>query len=652
MTRWLRAGLVVLAFAVGWQAPPAEAQTDAVARFASGHGDLIVAYDAATHAWAFAVEVGGGTVDGVPGVDGEFAAANIRIVIPLKSREERPENVPDLLNFDPIGVAAGEMFWKLPQTEAEAAAEGAIFLGVASEGVPAGVFQNDTVTWTLVHVQSPSGAGHFSLYQEAAPGPHFFMSSADPSASPGVVQPVGGHEHFNYAFTEPGLWTVDVMVQATLLDGTPTSATGQFQFEVVGPPPMQYQAGHGELIVAYDPATHAWDFAVEVDGGMVDGVSGIEAEFDAAHIQIVVPATAKAPRPENVLDLLNFDPIGVAAGVDYWRLPQTLAESEAHGTVFLGLAPEGIAAGVLQNDTVTWTLTQVQSPSGAGHFSLYQDAVPGPHFLLSSADPNANPGVMQAVPGHGHFNYSFTEPGLWTVELMVQGTRLDGTPTSGIGQYQFLVEAQTPTVVQSGHADLVVGYDPAEGAWAFLVEVEGTDASGMPVAGEFDANTIHIAVPAATQEPRPENVPDALNYDPIGVEAGVAFWKLPQTEAEAEAEGAIFLGIAPEAVPPGVFQNDTVTLTLTHIVPPLGAGHFSLYQDAVPGPTFFMSSADATASPGLSLPVGGHDHFNYGFTTPGLWQVAFTVGGTLLDGTPSSATGRYFFHVQAAAPAQ
>ena len=116
MTRWLLAGLVVLAFAVGWQAPQAEAQTDAMARFASGHGDLIVAYDAATHAWAFAVEVGGGTVDGVPGVEGEFAAANIRIVIPLKSREERPENVPALLNFDPIGVAAGEMFWKLPQT--------------------------------------------------------------------------------------------------------------------------------------------------------------------------------------------------------------------------------------------------------------------------------------------------------------------------------------------------------------------------------------------------------------------------------------------------------------------------------------------------------------------------------------------------------
>ncbi|PON10870.1 hypothetical protein C2W62_47800 [Candidatus Entotheonella serta] len=147
-------------------------------------------------------------------------------------------------------------------------------------------------------------------------------------------------------------------------------------------------------------------------------------------------------------------------------------------------------------------------------------------------------------------------------------------------------------------------------------------------------------------------MPNTLDYDPIGIEAGATFWKLPQTETEAETDGAMFLGIAPEEVPAGVFQNDAVTWTLTRIVPPLGTGDFSLYQDAIPGPTFFMSSADATVNPGLSPSVGGHDQFNYSFTTPGLWQVEFTVDATLLDGTPSSATGRYFFQVQDTAPAQ
>ncbi|ETX00329.1 MAG: hypothetical protein ETSY1_11565 [Candidatus Entotheonella factor] len=650
--RWLLPGLIMLALALGWQAQKADSQTGPVARFETGHGDLVVEYDAASNEWEFVVEVIDGTVDGVPGVEEEFESTDIRIVIPLTTREARPDNVPELLDFDPIGIEAGEDFWKLPQTETEASAEDAVFLGIAPEGVPTGVFQDDTVTWTLIGVQSPSGEGDFSLYQDAVPGPNFFMSSADPNASPGLPQPAGGHDHFNYAFTEPGEWTVEVMIDGTLLDGTPTSSIGQFLFEVVGPPPVRFQSGHGDLVVEYAAATNEWEFVVEVGGGTVDGVSGVEGEFEASDIQIVVPATAKEPRPENVPDQLDFSPIGVEAGVDYWKLPQTLAESEAEGTAFLGIAPEGVPAGVFQDDIVTWTLLSVQSPSGAGHFSLFQDAVPGPTFFMSSADASASPGLMQMVGGHGHFNYAFTEPGDWAVEIMVEATLLDGTVTSGTGQFQFHVEAQTPVVVQSGHGDLVVGYDPAEGAWEFVVEAEGVDPNGMPVEGEFDSETVYIAVPLTTQEARPENVPGTLDYDPIGIEAGATFWKLPQTETEAEAEGAMFLGIAPEEVPAGVFQNDMVTWTLTRIVPPLGAGDFSLYQDAVPGPTFFMSSADATANPGLDQSVGGHDHFNYGFTTPGLWQVEFKVDATLLDGTPSSATGRYIFQVQDTAPAQ
>ncbi len=648
LLRWLLPGLMVFVLMIGWQAPQVVSQTDPITRF-----ETAWRFDRRVrrNEWEFAVEVGGGTVDGVPGVEGEFESADIHIVIPLKTREMRPENVPGLLNFDPTGAEAGANLWKLPQTESEASAEGAVFLGIAPEGVPSGVFQNETVTWTLLNVQSPSGEGHFSLYQDAVPGPNFFMSSADPSANVGLTQPVGGHDHFNYVFTEPGLWTVEVMIAATLLDGTPTSHTGQYLFEVVGPPPVRFQYGHGDLVVGYDAAANEWEFVVEIGGGTVDGVAGVEGEFEASDVRIVVPATAKELRLDNVPGQLNFSPIGVEAGAEFWKLPQTETEAEMDGTAFIGIAPEGVEMGVFQNDTVTWTLLNVQSPSGAGHFSLYQDAVPGPSFFMSSADASANPGLMQMVGGHGHFNYAFTEPGDWTVEVMIQATLLDGTPTSSTGQFQFHVQAQTPVVVQSGHGDLVVGYDPAEGAWEFVVEAEGVDPSGMPVEGEFDSETVHIAVPLATQEARPDNVPNTLDYDPIGIEAGAIFWKLPQTEMEAEADGAMFLGIAPEEVPAGVFVNDTVTLTLTGVVPPLSVGDFSLYQDAVPGPTFFMSSADATENPGLSQSVGGHDHFNYGFTAPGLWQVKFTVDATLLDGTPSSATGRYFFHVQDTAPA-
>lgn len=54
-------------------------------------------------------------------------------------------------------------------------------------------------------------------------------------------------------------------------------------------------------------------------------------------------------------------------------------------------------------------------------------------------------------------------------------------------------------------------------------------------------------------------MPNLLDYDPIGVEAGVDYWKLPQTQTEATDETAPFVGVNNEELPPEVFQNEIVT---------------------------------------------------------------------------------------------
>ncbi len=115
-----------------------------------------------------------------------------------------------------------------------------------------------------------------------------------------------------------------------------------------------------------------------------------------------------------------------------------------------------------------------------GHFSLHQDAVPGPDFFISSADSNANPGVNLSVGLHDHFNYGFTEPGLWTIEFMASGTRLDNTPTSGTGQFMFRVQDDAEQATPTCTANLQGTVNLVSDIIASLT-AEGTDCNGMAV---------------------------------------------------------------------------------------------------------------------------------------------------------------------------
>jgi hypothetical protein len=59
---------------------------------------------------------------------------------------------------------------------------------------------------------------------------------------------------------------------------------------------VPFESGHGDLIVAYDPDTDAWEFALALSGATVDGVSGVSGEFATDAVHIVVPSTTIEPR--------------------------------------------------------------------------------------------------------------------------------------------------------------------------------------------------------------------------------------------------------------------------------------------------------------------------------------------------------------------
>jgi len=212
----------------------------------------------------------------------------------------------------------------------------------------------------------------------------------------------------------------------------------------------------------------------------------------------------------------------------------------------------------------------------------------------------------------------------------------------------------------AGHADLEVAYDDLADEWEFALLCEGCTIDGAPIVGdqEFEANEVKVVVPPATATTATGAVAGVIDDTPTGASAGSTFYKLPESETEADNEGAPFLGIARDEIGLGVFVDDEVTLELLGISYLGGAGsaEFSLYSSDAglgnPTPHFWMSTFDEPATvngdntlDGLSVGPGAHSHFNMGFTELGEYEVTFRASGDFVGGGSSSGMGTYTFNV-------
>jgi hypothetical protein len=215
---------------------------------------------------------------------------------------------------------------------------------------------------------------------------------------------------------------------------------------------------------------------------------------------------------------------------------------------------------------------------------------------------------------------------------MVKGTFI---VLFGVGM---LAGPATAAVLQSGHADLGLGY---EEGWDLHIHVEHGMVDGLPVIDEeYEPDALIILVPNKLLGGRPAGAA----WDPIGNGAAADTWLL----SAVQQVGMPFVGIGAEEIAPGGFVNDELTLTLTQVVSPSGAGHFALYTtDGFGQPQFGMSSYEGgiTAADAITVPAGGHLHFNYSFTELGLWAITFEASGTHSVDGPTAGSGTYYFHV-------
>lgn len=206
---------------------------------------------------------------------------------------------------------------------------------------------------------------------------------------------------------------------------------------------VTFIGGHGDLGVALEGGTD-FHFHVHLHGGaIVDGNPlADDEEYDADAITINVPAATELTAG------VDLPAAGVSSGDSLWVLPQ--GNPGTNAIPFLGLAAEEL----VDSDwapTITFALDSVVSPSGSGTFSLWQaDGLGGLNFFFSSADEaltlNGDNTLGLAVGAHDHYNWGFSEPGLWQVELTASGTHDSLGPLSDTQTFSFVVVPEPSTV--------------------------------------------------------------------------------------------------------------------------------------------------------------------------------------------------------------
>lgn len=107
-------------------------------------------------------------------------------------------------------------------------------------------------------------------------------------------------------------------------------------------------------------------------------------------------------------------------------------------------------------------------------------------------------------------------------------------------------------------------------------------------------------------------------------EAGAPLWVLPQSQDPR----LLSLGFSAEGIPFDVFGGP-LTFSLRAV---RGAGDFLAWQaDALGGLLIKMNSRDGLSDADATQPIiGSHEHFNFGFTSNGVYELTFQVSGRRL----------------------
>jgi surface-anchored protein len=129
-----------------------------------------------------------------------------------------------------ITVNSTTYFW-LPETEQQAASQGVPFVGIGLEELAASDWVGGTVTISLL---SFSGPGDLLLWQDNGfGGANIFLDTANNDFS--MTLAAGSHTHFNWGFTEEGVFDLEFGISASHVSDGLQSASATYTMAIPEP---------------------------------------------------------------------------------------------------------------------------------------------------------------------------------------------------------------------------------------------------------------------------------------------------------------------------------------------------------------------------------------------------------------------------------
>ena len=182
-------------------------------------------------------------------------------------------------------------------------------------------------------------------------------------------------------------------------------------------------------------------------------------------------------------------------------------------------------------------------------------------------------------------------------------------------------------VLTHEHTDFRIGYHPGDSNLLTLT------ARNEDLGVDYPSNQVILVVRESSRLTLPPGTPFG--------DAGAPLWILPQSQNV----NLLYLGVSAEAIPTGVFDG-ALRVELKRL---LGPGHLMAWQATGPGQfNIRLNSRDGLTSSDAFTPItGSHEHFNWGFSSTGVFSATFQVSGRRLSETTnlSSAETTFVFHV-------
>lgn len=374
-------------------------------------------------------------------------------------------------------------------------------------------------------------------------------------------------------------------------------------------------------------------------------------------------------------------------GTTVWAAPQSADWTDSWRPIWSGLGafdPAHEAGDIPDNfvdDVMHFDLVEMDGPGDVNVF--FSSRVGDPERLFSSADEDMRT-ITYDVGGHGHFTWTFSEPGIY--EMTWQGrAELKGggvERSEPVTQYWLVGDDTTVGLPEGTTTDLRTPNTTEETTAAS--PTTSAKPSPKPAPRPTSSTTSQsTSRPTSTTAPTPTStgsaaaedrrklieaghmdmalaaegssigamliddsdphnqakresgsfifaVPDAARKTlPEGAresfpEPPEAMWILPQ----AQEKNLPWLGFSTTRVgADALSQGSKVTVSMRDVS---GPGRIYTWHEDLRGLRVELDSGDASKQ--LEYPVNAHDHQGFGFTEPGVYTATFTFAGTSASG--------------------